>query len=56
MSNITLYTPDENSASGISEASFQEVLDAARIALAKRVRRGTGFTSPRVTADFLRQA
>jgi hypothetical protein len=56
MSNITLYTTDENSASGIREASFQEVLDAARLALAKRVRRGTGFTSPRVTADFLRQA
>jgi DNA repair protein RadC len=54
MSNITLYTNDENTASGIREASFQEVLDAARSALAKRVRRGTGFTSPRITADYLR--
>ena len=54
MSNITLYTTDENSTTGIREASFQEVLDAARIALSKRVRRGTGFTSPRVTADYLR--
>jgi predicted ABC-type ATPase len=54
MSNITLYTTDENCTNGIREASFQEVLDAARIALAKRVRRGTGFTSPRVTADYLR--
>jgi hypothetical protein len=54
MSNIILYTTDEHSANGIREASFQEVLDAARLALAKRVRRGTGFTSPRVTADFLR--
>jgi DNA repair protein RadC len=54
MSNITLYTTDENSTTGIREASFQEVLDAARLALAKRVRRGTGFTSPRVTADYLR--
>jgi DNA repair protein RadC len=53
MSDITLYTTDQNSAIGIREASFQEVLDAARIALAKRVRRGTGFT-PRVTADYLR--
>jgi hypothetical protein len=51
---ITLYTTDEDSANGIREASFQEVLDAARLALARRVRRGTGFTSPRVTADFLR--
>jgi DNA repair protein RadC len=54
MSNITLYTNDENTASGIREASFQEVLDATRSALAKRVRRGTGFTSPRITADYLR--
>jgi DNA repair protein RadC len=54
MSNITLYTTDENSSNGIREASFQEVLEAARLALAKRVRKGTGFTSPRVTADFLR--
>jgi DNA repair protein RadC len=54
VSNITLYTNDENTASGIREASFQEVLDAARSALAKRVRRGTGFTSPRITADYLR--
>jgi DNA repair protein RadC len=54
MSNIILYTTDENSTTGIREASFQEVLDAARLALAKRVRRGTGFTSPRVTADYLR--
>src|ERR1700733_162358 len=54
MSNITLYTNDENTATGIREASFEEILDCARRALAKRVRRGTGFTSPRVTADYLR--
>jgi DNA repair protein RadC len=54
MSKTILYTTDENTATGIREASFQEVLDAARLALAKRVRRGTGFTSPRVTADYLR--
>lgn len=54
MSNIILYTTDANTPTGIREASFQEVLDAARLALAKRVRRGTGFTSPRVTADYLR--
>jgi DNA repair protein RadC len=54
MSKIILYANDENTATGIREASFQEVLDAALLALAKRVRRGTGFTSPRVTADYLR--
>jgi hypothetical protein len=32
MSNIILYTTDENTPTGIREASFQEVLDAARSA------------------------
>ena len=43
-----------STASRIREASFQEVLDAARLALAKRVRRSPGFTWLRVTADYLR--
>jgi DNA repair protein RadC len=54
MSNMTLCTNDEITATGIREASFEEILDCARRALAKRVRQGTGFTSPRVTADYLR--
>ena len=54
MSRTTLYTTDSNTETGIREASFEEILDAARIGLAQRVRRGTGFTSPRVTADYLR--
>jgi DNA repair protein RadC len=54
MSNIILYTNDESTATGIREASFEEILTAARRALALRVRRGTGFTSPRVTAYYLR--
>jgi DNA repair protein RadC len=54
MNKTILYTNDENTATGIREASFEEILDAARRALALRVRRGTGFTSPRITADYLR--
>ena len=54
MSKTILYTNDENTATGIREASFEEILTAARHALALRVRKGTGFTSPRVTADYLR--
>jgi hypothetical protein len=54
MSNMTLCTNDEITATGIREASFEEILDCARRALAKRVRQGTGFTSPRVSADYLR--
>jgi hypothetical protein len=38
MSNITLYTTDENTATGIREASFPGVLDAARLALARHRR------------------
>ena len=54
MSKTILYTNDENTATGIREASFEEILEAARLGLALRVRKGTGFTSPRVTADYLR--
>jgi hypothetical protein len=54
MSKTILYTNDENTTTGIREASFEEILDAARLALSQRVRRGTGFSSPRVTADYLR--
>jgi DNA repair protein RadC len=54
MSKTILYTTDENTANGIREASFEEILDAARQQLSQRVRKGTGFTSPRVTADYLR--
>jgi DNA repair protein RadC len=54
MIKTILYTTDEGTATGIREASFEEILTAARHALALRVRRGTGFTSPRVTADYLR--
>jgi hypothetical protein len=49
MNKTTLYTTDENTSTGVREASFQEILDAARLGLAQRVRRGTGFTSPSVT-------
>jgi hypothetical protein len=35
MSKTILYTTDENSTTGIREASFQEVLDAARLALTR---------------------
>ncbi len=35
-------------------ATADEVLDAARVALARKVRRGTAFTSPEVTRQFLR--
>jgi DNA repair protein RadC len=53
MSNITLYTTDENTAAGIREASFEEIISAAREQMSRRVRRGTQLTSPKATRDYL---
>jgi len=54
MSNLNLYTRDTNAATGFREASFEEIMDGARQALARRVRKGTVFSSPKLTADYLR--
>jgi DNA repair protein RadC len=53
MSKITLYTNDPCAATGYREATLDELLTAAKHALALRVRRGALFTSPRLTADYL---
>jgi DNA repair protein RadC len=34
-------------------ASFNEILEAARAALANRVKKGTALTSPKLTRDYL---
>ena len=54
MNKAILYTTDENTSTRIREASLEEILDATRLGLSQRVRRGIGFTSPRVTDDYLR--
>jgi DNA repair protein RadC len=53
MSHITLYIADDHTATGYREATFDEIMNAARQALGARVRKGTIFTSPRVTSDYL---
>jgi DNA repair protein RadC len=53
MSKTILYINDENSATGIREASFEEILNAAREKMSHRVRRGTSLTSPKATRDYL---
>jgi DNA repair protein RadC len=53
MSSITLYTTDESTLTGIREASFEEILTAAREQMSLRVRRGTSLSSPRATRDYL---
>jgi DNA repair protein RadC len=53
MSKIILYTADTNSTTGIREASFEEILIAAREQMSLRVRRGTQLSSPKATRDYL---
>jgi DNA repair protein RadC len=53
MSNITLYTNDENTPTGIREASFDEIIAAAREHMSRRVRRGTQLSSPKTIRDYL---
>ena len=53
MSSINLYTTDEHSSTGFRQATLDEIMTGARQALAARVRKGTVFTSPKVTADYL---
>jgi DNA repair protein RadC len=53
MTSITLYTTDENTPNGIREASFDEIIAAAREQMSRSVRRGTSLSSPRATRDYL---
>jgi DNA repair protein RadC len=53
MSKSILYITDSNTARGFREATLEEIMTGARQALARRVRKGTVFTSPKITADFL---
>jgi DNA repair protein RadC len=51
--NTILYINDKNSATGIREASFEEILHAACQQMTLRVRRGTSLASPKATRDYL---
>jgi DNA repair protein RadC len=53
MSRTTLYTIDSSTATGIREASFDEIIAAAREQMSLRVRRGTSLSSPEATRDYL---
>jgi len=53
MTSINLYITDEHTSSDYRPATLDEIMTGARQALSQRVRRGTAFTSPKVTADFL---
>jgi DNA repair protein RadC len=53
MSKIILYTNDTNTATGIREATFDETMTGARQALSAHVRKGTVFSNPKITANYL---
>ena len=48
-----LYTVDASAQGGYRKATFEEVMAAARLALGRRVRRGTVLDSPAATQRFL---
>ena len=51
--NTILYINDKSSATGMREASFEEILNAACHQMSHRVRRGTSLSSPKATRDYL---
>jgi len=53
MCKITLYTTDACTATGYREATLDEIMTGAKQALSLRVHKGTIFSSPKVTADYL---
>ena len=48
-----LLVTDAAAEGGYRAASFEEILEAARAALANRVKKGTALTSPKLTRDYL---
>lgn len=48
-----LYIADADSTTGFREASFEQILAAARAALAARVRRGAVLTAPHIVREYL---
>jgi DNA repair protein RadC len=53
MNHTTLYITDANTATGYREATLEEIMTITRHALNRKVHRGIGLTSPRVTRDYL---
>jgi DNA repair protein RadC len=48
-----LLVLDTAAEGGYRAATFEEILEAARGALANRVKKGTALTSPKLTRDYL---
>ena len=53
MSKTTLYIKDICATTGYREATLDELLTAAKHALALRVRKGVTLSSPKLTSDYL---
>ena len=48
-----LFVIEAAAEGGYRMATFEEILEAARAALANRVKKGTALTSPKLTRDYL---
>ncbi len=48
-----LLVTDAAAEGGYRQATFEEILEAARAALSNRVKKGTALTSPKLTRDYL---
>ena len=51
--NTILYTTDASSPSGYRQATFDEIITGAKLALSRRFRKGALLDSPTVTRNFL---
>ena len=51
--NKNLLVNDTAAEGGYRQATFEEILEAARAALTHRVKKGTALTSPKLTRDYL---
>ena len=51
--HTNLLVTDTAAKGGYRAARIEEILDAARLALSTRVKRGTSLTSPKLVRDFL---
>ena len=51
--NTNLYTADVSAPSGYRQASFDEIIAGAKLALSRRFRKGTLLDSPTATRNFL---
>lgn len=51
--NKNLLVAETSAEGGYRQATFEEILEAAKAALTNRVKKGTALTSPKLNRDYL---